>query len=88
MTVHDLNHSPALDGAVVTGVWSVGDSSSCTTVGSTGMCVVSLVGLRKNVGSVSFTVTDVTLTGAVYTPAANHDVDGSSDGTSITVTRR
>jgi len=33
-------------------------------------------------------IADVTMTDGAYAPAGNHDVDGSSDGTSITVNRR
>jgi hypothetical protein len=50
--------------------------------------VVSRAGLRKGIASVTFTVTDVALAGDAYVAGANHDVDGSSDGTSITVMRR
>jgi hypothetical protein len=43
--------------------------------------------IRKNVKSVTFTVTDVTETSSTYGASLNHDVDGSSDGTTITVNR-
>jgi len=43
--------------------------------------------LRNNRTSVTFTVTSVTLSGSTYVPGANHDVDGSSNGTSIKVNR-
>jgi hypothetical protein len=36
---------------------------------------------------VTFTVTSVTLAGSTYTPTANHDPDGDSTGTMITVIR-
>jgi subtilisin len=54
------NGSPAGAGVLVTGAWSNGATGggSCTT-GSNGQCVVSKAGIRKNVGSVRFTVNTV-----------------------------
>ena len=73
-----------LVGATVTGMWSFGGSPSCTT-GADGWCSVTKNNLKKDVSSVTFTVDDVTLTGYGYTPGGNHDPDGDSDGTTITV---
>jgi PKD repeat protein len=81
--VHDGAHAPLL-GATVTGTWSVGGSSSCTT-GADGRCSVTKGNLKSNLDSVTFTVDDVTLTGYSYEPGDNHDPDGDSDGTIITV---
>jgi hypothetical protein len=36
-------------------------------------------------GSITFAVADVSSAGASYAPASNHDADGDSNGTSITV---
>ena len=36
---------------------------------------------------IRFTVTGMTYTTGVYVPAANHDPDGDSNGTSIVITR-
>lgn len=79
----------AVAGAVVSGTWSNGASgtATCTTTAS-GTCSVQHTKLTKTtVPSATFTVTGVTLAGATYTPASNHDPDIDSNGTSITVAR-
>jgi hypothetical protein len=85
--VHTAAHA-AVAGAVVTGTWSNGASgtSSCTTT-SSGACTVQVTKILKAVASATFTVTNVTLAGATYTPASNHDPDLDSNGTWITVAR-
>lgn len=85
-TVHDSSHG-SLSGAVVTGTFfqsgvSVG-SADCTTI--SGSCVVNSPSLKG--GSATFTVSAVTLTGQAYTPGDNHDPDGDSNGTTITVSK-
>jgi len=88
IAVHDANHAP-VSGATVTGNWSNGSSgsSSCTT-NSNGVCNVNKSSLRRsNVASVQFTVTNVTKSGVTYSSAANHDVDGGTNGTTIVVNR-
>ncbi len=88
ITVHDQNHAP-VSGAKVRGSWSNGSSgnSSCTTNAS-GVCNVNKSGLRRNnVASVTFTVTNITKSGTTYSSAANHDVDGGTNGTVIVVNR-
>ena len=79
----------AVAGAVVSGTWSNGASgtATCTTTAA-GTCSVQKTKLTKTtVPSATFTVTGVTLAGATYTPASNHDPDIDSNGTSITVAR-
>ncbi len=86
--VENASHA-ALSNAVVTGSWSNGASGSanCRT-GTAGTCTVQVAKLsRATVGSVTFTVTNVTRTGGTYTPASNHDPDGDSNGTTISVLR-
>ena len=87
ITAHEADDTP-LSGATVTGVWSVGGLTASCTTGATGVCVASLPAIKKSVPSVVFTVSDVTMSGRSYEPGSNHDADGSSDGTSITVSRR
>lgn len=82
--VHDGSEG-AVAGATVAGDWSTGGSSSCET-GADGRCTVS-VSLRNNQSQTTFTVTGVAVEGAVYESGQNHDPDGDSDGTSITVAR-
>lgn len=57
---------PALSGAVVTGTWSSGASTSCTTDAS-GKCTVS-VSVRTKESSITYTVSDVALAGYTYAP--------------------
>ena len=61
----------ALPNATVSGSWTVGAPDTCTT-GAAGTCTVTSDNLnRRNVSSVTFTVTGVTRAGYTYTPAAN-----------------
>ncbi len=83
VTIHDDNENPVA-GATVTGQWS-GDASG-TEVGVTdSLGNVSFSTGNLNGGtSATFTVTDVS--GALsYSSGANHDPDGDSTGTSITL---
>jgi hypothetical protein len=86
ITVHDANHI-AVSGVTVSGSWSGGASGSpvCTT-GSNGQCAVSVAGVHKRNGSVTFSVVNLS-NGLTYDSAANHDSDGDSDGTTITVSK-
>lgn len=66
----------------VTGTWTgpgAGGSDNCTTNDS-GQCTVRREGMRKRDGSVQYEVTDPS-----DPSAGNHDPDGDSDGTTITV---
>jgi hypothetical protein len=66
----------AVSGATVSGSWSTGGSSSCTTV-STGWCSVSTSVNAKKATSTTYTVSGVTHSSLVYQPGSK---------TSITVT--
>jgi len=83
VTVHDSVHA-GIAGVTVSGDWSVNGSGSCTTNGS-GQCTVTKNNLKSNVGSVTFTVSDITDTGGsyVYASGSNHDPEGDSNGTLI-----
>ncbi len=88
--VHDGTEG-AVARATVYGHWNDdgGTSVSCLTGAkrkSGGKCSISLAPLDNGVDSVSFTVDAIAADGYTYN-AANHDPDGDSDGTSITVTR-
>jgi len=87
VTVHDGSHNGVSD-ATVSGTWSGGASgaASCTTDAS-GTCSISEGGIHKRNGSATFTVDDVTHGSLAYDPGLNHDPDGDSDGTSITVSK-
>jgi len=88
ITVHDANHAP-LNGAKVVGTWSRNglNANTCTSgdLGGDGTCIVLFPGLRAK--SVSFTVSSVTMAGKTYVATSNHDPDGSSNGTTIKVSK-
>ena len=85
ISVHSVSHG-RVSGAVVTGTWSTGAAVSCTT-GSKGTCTVSASGIPLGTASVDFTVSNVAKSGSAYAPADNHDPDGESTGTKITITK-
>jgi PKD repeat protein len=84
--VHGSSHDPVAS-VSVNGSWNNGTTAACTTNAS-GQCVVSRAGIPKNTGSVIFTITNLTRPTFMYKPADNHDPDGDSNGTAITVTRQ
>jgi FtsP/CotA-like multicopper oxidase with cupredoxin domain len=89
VSVHDVNHGP-VSGATVTGTWSAGDANgqdlSCTT-GTNGRCTLKSGRIPNGTASVVFAVTNVSKALFTYASAANHDPDGDSNGTSITVNK-
>lgn len=90
ITAHDANHQP-LNGVTVVGRWSRSglNANTCTTgdLGGNGTCIVLFPSISLSAGQIRFTVTSVTQAGKTYQQTSNHDVDGSSDGTVITVRR-
>ncbi len=82
ITVHDESEGAVAD-ATVSGLWSDGSSGSCFTNNS-GQCAIDRNNIRSG-DSITFTVTDVAHGAFTYSDAVNHDADGDSDGTSITV---
>jgi uncharacterized protein len=83
ITLHDSKHRPVAN-ATVSGSWSIGGTASCTT-DSTGQCFVSKSAIPKSAKSVVFTIVNVTSSAFLYRSADNHDPDGNSNGTSVTV---
>jgi subtilisin family serine protease len=85
--VHDAEENPIAD-ATVSGTWSGGYSGSgeCTT-GSDGRCSIESGNIWRGQSSTTFTVDDIAHASFSYEPTDNHDPDGDSDGTSITVNR-
>ncbi len=85
--VHDDDHNPVAN-ATVTGSWIAGatGSASCTTDGS-GACTVTSGQVHKNVPAIAFAVNNVSHASLTYVAADNHDPDGDSDGTSISVNK-
>ena len=86
ITVHDQGHQP-VTGAQVSGSWISGASggASCTT-GAGGTCTVQSGKLKGRISSAAFQVTGITAAGLSYLNTNNHDPDGDSDGTTITLT--
>jgi PKD repeat protein len=78
ITVHDAPHVLVGAGVSVIGSWAGAgtESGNCVTSDS-GQCTVTLQGIRKRNGSVTYTITSPS--------EGNHDPDGDSDGTTITV---
>lgn len=84
ITVHDSAENPVAN-ATVYGQWSYrSTSANCTTDGA-GKCTVTLNYIRNNLSNVTFTVNDVVKSGYTYDSGSNHDPDGDSSGSSITV---
>jgi PKD repeat protein len=83
--VHTANHNP-YPGAVVTAVWDNGDIMHCGT-DATGRCTVRRTRISP-ARAVSLTITALSSTVGGYSPAGNHDPDGGSNGTTITVSKR
>jgi hypothetical protein len=85
--VHDTNDSP-VSGVSVSAKWSSGysGSASCTT-GSTGFCAITTGNINNNKAAATFTVNNLSKSGYTYNAAANHDPDGDSNGTQITVNK-
>jgi protocatechuate 3,4-dioxygenase beta subunit len=85
ITIHDSSEAAVAD-ALVEGNWSNGATGGalCTTNAS-GQCSVSKANLKSNVPSVAFSVSNVTSSAGAYVPGDNHDPEGDSNGTTITV---
>jgi hypothetical protein len=90
ITAHDGNHNP-LNGVTVSGVWNVSgtNANTCTTgnLGGNGTCIVMVPGVKLRTQSVTYTVLKVTMPNHTYVRLANHDPDGSSNGTVQKVNR-
>ena len=82
VVVHDGNHQRVLS-AYVWGLWSSGDAGACTTDG-TGQCTLSTA-VKGTSGT--FTIQAIEQPAYVYS-GPNHDPDGDSDGTKITIRKR
>ncbi len=74
----------AVSGATVEGTWNGSVGGSCST-GDDGTCSMTLSGLRKRDTSATFSVDMILAAGSTYTPGSNHDSDGDSTGTTISI---
>jgi serine protease AprX len=84
ITVHNQNHA-LVPGATVTGVWSGNTTVSCVT-NANGRCSVAKK-FAKTRTQATFTVSKLKLSGYTYKASDNHDPDGDSTGSAITVKR-
>jgi hypothetical protein len=87
ITVHGADDRP-LSGVTVGGAWTDGatGTASCKT-GRRGTCTVTSPAVGKTTLAITFEMLGATAPGYLYDEDANHDPDGSSDGSAITVTR-
>jgi hypothetical protein len=84
-TIHDGNHN-AVAGATVSVQWTGGFSGFATgTTDSNGRCVFTSGNIAKTSSSATLTVLNVTHPVLTYQASTNHDPDGDSNGTAITV---
>ena len=81
--VDNANHVPVAN-VTVSGSWSIGGTGSCTTDGI-GQCTLSRTTIPRKTQSVMFTIVNVTKSTYLYTSVDNHDPDGDSNGTRVTV---
>ena len=85
--VHNSFENPVAN-ASVSGVWSNGASGTASCITDTsGTCQVVMSGLSSKTASVTFSIINVSASGMTYDANANHDPDGDSDGTSLTVSK-
>lgn len=84
-TIHDANDQP-VGAATVTGTWSGSTSGTVSGVTAPDGTVTFATGNLKGGSSVTFTLESVS-SSLTYDPASNHDPDGDSNGSSITVNR-
>ena len=78
VTIHDDNHMP-VSNVVVIGSWN--DSALSCVTNTSGRCSISRQGIPKRTTSAGFIVSNAALPLWTYTPLANHDPDGDSNGT-------
>jgi hypothetical protein len=87
ITAHTVDEIPVA-GATVTGTWSGGVSGNGTCItDSLGKCSLSMISIRGNLNNVTFTVNSAAHSTLLYDPALNHDPDGDSSGTTITIAK-
>jgi serine protease AprX len=82
--VEDQDASP-VPGAVVTAKWPNGTKATCTT-NTSGICRISKK-LVKSKLSIVLTATNVSSSVGAYQASLNHDPDGDSNGTKITLVK-
>ena len=86
VTAHDSRHNP-VNGVTVRGSWNSGPEVQCVTSDAevAGTCTLTLAAIPNVTRNAYFGMSGMTLAGATYKPASNHDPDGSSNGFGIFV---
>ncbi|HXG71043.1 MAG TPA: PKD domain-containing protein [Gemmatimonadaceae bacterium] len=84
--VHGATHGK-VDGATVTGTWENGSTAACSTDGS-GRCSITRTLIPRSIASVRFTVNGATRPDFLFNAAGNHDAEGDSNGTAVTIKRQ
>jgi hypothetical protein len=84
--VHNAAEAP-VNGVTVTGTFSNGPGTSTCKTAANGLCTISRTSIVNGTASVTFTVTNLTLTNASYVPTSNHEPDGDSTGTVIVIAK-
>jgi len=82
-------HDPSetlLPGIVVTGRWNSSSNTVSCTTDANGACTIAK-GWTNSRAGVTFTVVSLAASGKTYEAEDNHDADGDSNGTWITVAR-
>jgi hypothetical protein len=84
ITVHDAARN-AVTGATVSALWAGATRPVTCTTDTAGLCTVSKSSILTP--SIQLTVQSISKSGTTYDASANHDPDGDSDGTVITVSK-
>lgn len=86
ITIHDASENLVAD-ATVTGRWSGTSGQITCTTDALGTCRVISDIIPKKTAGVDFSIDDVTHKTMSYTGGDNHDPDGDSNGSTITITK-
>jgi hypothetical protein len=87
VTVHNDTHA-AVANATVSGTWSGGLTGTGTCVtNASGVCTITSANISTRNASATFTVSSISASGYAYQASSNHDPDGDSSGTTLTITK-
>jgi K319L-like, PKD domain/Fibronectin type III domain len=84
--VHD-NNCDLVDGATVSGIWSGGYTGSGSCITQDGICSLTSGDINTRKSQTKFTIKNISSSAFTYDPTENHDLDGDSDGSNITISR-
>ena len=86
ITVHDTIHQ-IVAGAVVSGTWTAARPEPGLYDCAGGTCSIVSASLKKRDNTATFTVRGITASGLSYSASQNHEPDGDSTGTAITIAK-